>query len=132
MFRRIAADNLPAGVGRTIVDHDDLVRRALLRQQRVERTRKIPRVVVVRQHHGKGWACNVRHRRSIGMTTVPAASAFAAMAGNAQKVMGHWIEAGMHHFVVHGENENSVEVTLKGAFQRIAGFAIDMAGLALR
>ena len=103
-----------------------------LRQQCVERTRKILRMIVVRQHHGKGWACNGRHRRSTRTWRRPAASAFAAMTGNAKKVMCHWIEAGMHHFIVHGENENSVKVALKGALQCIAGFAIHMAGLALR
>ena len=131
MLCGILGNYLPAGVRGAIVGDDDFVCRRSCKVKRRSRAQDsqhgynsaLPRIGPGPQ---RSSPTPVEH----GLR--PVTSAFAAVAGNTKKIMRHRVETGMDHFIVHGENENGVEVAVKGTIQRVAGFAIDVASLALR
>jgi hypothetical protein len=48
-----------------------------------------------------------------------------------QKVLRHWIEARVHHLIVHRDDEHGVEVALHKRLEALARLAVDVAHLAL-
>ena len=54
------------------------------------------------------------------------------VAPQGDQVVGHGVEAGMHHFIVHGEDEDVMEEPLHGFLQPRAVLAVDVARPARR
>jgi hypothetical protein len=54
------------------------------------------------------------------------------MTRDTEQVVSHRVEAGMNNLVIHRKYKYRVEVSLERLLERVAGFAIDVTGLALR
>ncbi len=50
---------------------------------------------------------------------------------NCNHIVRHGRKAGMHDFVVHGEQKNVMKITLKQRLQVLAALAVDVTQLAL-